>query len=184
MNYDDEEIKKVGVTRGLKRDLEWWLHAVQNGNKALVISFLIFLSSLFILGASLFIYLTGPSQHVGLCEYESPRQILTTVKGVVGPAVEERSQLVERASRCVQGPEESINVLAYRSFKNLDTNQTVQDLTGESQARGKGKNVSDVAIQLPEKVTPGKWRLEGLDQVPSTGELRTWFSEPFTVVSK
>lgn len=180
----DDNNNKVGVTQGVKQDLKWWAHAIRNGNKALVIAFIIFLSSLFILGGSFFIYLSSPSTPTGLCDYESPRKILTSVKNVEGPAAEERGQVVERATRCVQGDKDILSVLAYRTFRNIDTNVAVQDLVGEPQNRSKGKTVTDTPIQLPEKVTPGKWKLEGLDVVPDTGELRTWFSEPFIVVAK
>lgn len=175
--------KSVGVTRGIFTDLRWWRHAAKDGNKLLFGSFLIFVSSLMILGASFFIYSSSLGEKTGLCEYTSPRKILTTVKGVEGPAVLERGQVTERAVRCVQG-KDILNVLTYRNFKNLDTNQTVQDLIGEQQPRLRGSVSTDVVIQLPEKVTPGIWRLEGVDQVPDTGELRTWFSEPFFVVAK
>lgn len=167
----------------IKDEIAWWRKSIQNGNKVLFAAFVFFITSLIILGASAFIYLSGPSVKPGLCEYPSPRPVLTTLKGIEGKAVEERGQVIERATRCVDGAN-VLEVLAVRSFRNIETNQIIPDLRGEKQTRAKGRISTDVVIQLPPEVTPGIWRLEGADQVPATGELRTWFSENFVVVAK
>lgn len=129
----------------------------------------------------IFVYFLRPEPHSGLCEYPSPREILTHVAGIDEPSVKVNGQIVERAIRCVSG-NKALDVLAYRNFRNVDTNDTIVDLRGEPVQRGAGRNTIDTVVQLPPKVTPGNWRLEGADSVPSSGEFRSWFSEPFKVV--
>jgi hypothetical protein len=128
------------------------------------------------------VYFLRPQPHSGLCEYPSPRQILTHVAGIDDPAVKANGQVVERATRCVSGGK-ALDVLAYRNFRNVDTNDVIVDLRGDPAQRAAGRNTTDTVIQLPPKVTPGTWRLEGADSVPTTGEFRSWFSEPFEVVN-
>lgn len=156
-----------------------------DGGRPLMVAFVIFLASMVLFFGAFFLYLLRPGPSAGLCEYPSPRKILSNVRGVEGPAIRENGALIERRETCVQGTG-SLEVLAFRDFCRLDetTNctQLVRDLRGQKQARIKGSSTSDIPVQLPPEVTAGTWRLQGLDQVPKTGELRTWFSEPFLVV--
>lgn len=159
-------------------DAEGRYHFWRNGGRGVVIAFVAFLLSLSAVGIA---YFGRAQSHIGLCDYPSPRQILTQAKGDGTPSAHVNGIVVERAVRCVSGSK-TLSVLTYRNFRNLDTSKTIPDLAGESQARAPGSNSSDVPIQLPSDVVPGKWRLEGFDQLPLTGDLKTWFSIEFEVV--
>lgn len=124
----------------------------------------------------------------GLCQYESPRPITTTVAGVPGPSVHEGRAVVMQAQRCVEGVP-ILNVDAYRSFQALDDNDNIvstkpqiANLVSVPQARALGKTINDESVQLPPEVTVGRWRLTGADIAIKTGDIRTWFSQPFWVV--
>lgn len=133
-------------------------------------------------------YLFKPEPHRGFCHYESPREITTRVMGVEGPAVAEGRVVTELAQRCVEGVD-LLGVYAYRYFDPVDDDGTrdmdrgrVVSLDGLEQPRARGNNVQETQVQLPPEVGPGKWRLSGIDVSIQTGEIRTWFSDTFTVV--
>lgn len=110
----------------------------------------------------------------GLCEYSSPREILSKEVPVGG-------SVIERPIRCIRG-NQIIPVKTYRAFQNVTTEQLIVDLEGQKQNRLPGKQVySDVTIQLPATIQPGLWRLVGYDEYERTGERGNWFSEAFRV---
>lgn len=151
-----------------------------DGGKVVVLAFAAFLLSF---AVAVFVYATRPTVHSDLCDYPSPREILTHVDGDQ-PSVRMNGVVVERAVRCVSG-KDPIQVLTFRNFRRLGectTNCLVTDLQGEKQIRPPGSISSDVTVQLSPRVGPGTWQLEGFDQAPSTGEIRTWFSVPFEVL--
>lgn len=162
----------------------------KNSNKILLGSVILAIGSTVILAAAFILFTAIPGERVGLCDYPSPRPILTTVPGADGPAVMERGQIVERATRCVSGAS-FLNVLAFRDFLEVEpggcttrtgVKRTVRDLQGQAQVRIKGSTVSDTTVQLPPDVTPGNWCMIGSDVVSSTGEFRVWWSQEFTVL--
>lgn len=161
----------------------------QKKDRVLLVACILFFSSVFTL-AAMFIYVEffTPGERTGLCGYESPRAITTKVAGIEGPAVREGRAVVERAQRCVEGAA-VINVYAYRYFERVGPDglpisgqRRITDLSGLPQPRVRGNNYTDVSIQLPPEVTQGRWRLSGADIAIETGDVKTWFSEPFTVV--
>lgn len=157
----------------------------RNGGKVIVAALIFAAFSLVVLASSgIFYYLSRDSAKPSLCEYDSPRQILTTVRGIEGPAAEQNGTVVERATRCVDGAD-LLDVRAFRSFVPIDPpGPPVRDLTGEPQIRTRGRNITDISVQLLSGVTPGRWRLEGVDIANNTGDIRVWHSEDFLVVER
>lgn len=142
--------------------------------RLILVCYVAFLVSMLALIIAGILYLTKPAPHSGLGTYESPRQILTI-------QVEQGGIVVERAIRCVEG-NKVIRVAAFRSFVNIGTGTVVTDLSGQFQTRTPGCTTEEVAIQIPADVAPGVWRLQGYDQNPTNGEVRTWFSASFKVI--
>lgn len=152
----------------------------------LLIAVVYFAGSVFILVAAALYVLTTPKPHSALGDYPSPWRVLTTVPGTEGPAVQQAGILTIRGVRCVEG-NKMISVEASRYFTSFsqDQNQSIVELNAEKQSRAPGCNSADITIQLPENVKPGnEWRVDGLERSVSGGELKTYFSEPFQVVSK
>ena len=151
------------------------------GRRLVLFTFAFYWLALLALVISSITYLSRPKSHPGLGDYSSPREILASMPGVQGPAVFVGRPVIERAVRCVIG-NQPVKVLAYRNFHNLETGVVVPDLQGDPQVRAPGCNSTDTPVAVLDKVTPGLWELNGGDVLTSTGELRTWFSEPFRVI--
>ena len=151
-------------------------------------AFLFFLASIFVLIASLVLYVvkdTTDSSVMG--PYESPRQILSTRPGVEGPATLEGGMLIVRGFRCIEN-DSPVIVEQFLSFRQVD------EVSGElresvsvpsaQKARVAGCFEEDILVILPALVTPGDWYIEGVDRSVQTGELRSWYSNHFQVISR
>lgn len=158
-----------------------------NGRRALIASALIFAASVVLLVVTSIIYLFGQAQEHGLGDYPSPRAVLNRLPGYEShPAVLEFGHLTVRGQACVDG-KDVIATEVYINYRRRDEEEgtrSVPDLNGELQSRVPGCNTNERTAPLPEGVTPGLWRVEGVERDTNYGSLRTWFSEEFIVVGQ
>lgn len=124
-----------------------------------------------------------------LGDYESPRSIPMTRPGVTGPAVTSVGMLLVSGRRCVHASGARVEqFITYRRLPSEDdaanTPPVPDSSYGNLVARAEGCIVQDIILALPPEVTPGRWYLEAIEVALSTGEIRRWTSEPFTVVGR
>lgn len=173
------EINETARVEG--RSLLWQIW--HDGGRPLIVAFVIFLGSMGLLVASaLFYFLEREPDQLG--NYSSPWEVLSTVPGHDGPTVEQAGLLALRGTRCAHVREGSLKVEVHSSFRRLDAEGGAPDLRGARQDRGDGCATTTVSVQLPAAVTPGLWSYEAVERDLGSGELRSYFSDPFTVVAK
>lgn len=123
-----------------------------------------------------------------LTNYESPRRVLTIRPDRTSPSTLEQGMLVVRGYRCVRGSG-TVVVQQYITYRAISEGaKTVTDPpTGSpppTVPRQSGCFEEDILLVVPPAVTPGFYYIEAAERVPSTGELRSWYSEQFEVVAR
>lgn len=127
--------------------------------------------------------------HDHLGDYVSPRQILSTRPDRTMPATLEQGMLVVRGFRCVRGDSTVVvqQAVTFRPVGEPARTPVSDPPPGQplpEVARSVGCYDQDILLLVPPAVGPGKWYIEAAERVPSTGEIRTWFSETFEVVAR
>lgn len=154
------------------------------------------LATLLIIGltasATLTAYRLFDDHETSLGVYRSPRVVSGTRPGVEGPAVTEVGMITVRGYRCVYGAN-PVTVELYVTYVSLDADppRRIPDpfYSANTQPRNRTPRIpgcfDETSIfNLPPEVTAGRWYIEAAESPPNGGELRRWFSEAFTVVSR
>jgi hypothetical protein len=144
-------------------------------------AFTFLLVSIGLLVVSVVLYYSKTDYDV-LGEY-STGMVLTSLPGFESPSVMERDTVYVRVKRCVHH-DESISVEVSDGFVRVDepVPTTIPNLRREPQVRPAGCNVSTIPYPLPAGVTPGLWRIEGIERSTDSGEVRYWATEVFEVL--
>lgn len=107
-----------------------------------------------------------------------PPVIINKVPGIQGPAVKLGEVTVVRSDRCVN-----------RDVQLTTTTIWVPDnapfFQNSEQFRSpamKGCATTTLALKMPEKVTAGKWFVNGVVRDDKSGDIKFWTSEVFVVV--
>lgn len=117
----------------------------------------------------------------------SEQVVLSRIVGIDGPATEERGHVALRAQTCVRGGKE-VAVWTDAIWINQATSDyrvRATNLTNGAVIREQGCKTWVYGAKLPREVTPGMWRLEGVDITMRGGrfeQIKTWQSEVFRVM--
>lgn len=131
-------------------------------------------------GPSLVVWLTQPYAPLG--NYPVPQAVLSRVPGVEGPAVLHGQPVRVRGLKCNDSAE-PVAVTGATYAVREDPRQTVLLMQGAG-VREPGCHAFSYANLLPPEVGPGRWRLEGFEEVVqgSDRQRKAWYSEWFEVV--
>lgn len=164
-----------------------------SGQRALGAAFGLFLTAVvsFVVVIAYSALAPDPSPPGVMGDYESPRSIPMTRPGVAGPAVTEVGMIIIRGRRCISASHD-VTVQQFVTYREIpesnegpERSKAVPDGSyGDEVARAGGCVVQDLLLALPAAVTPGRWYLDVIEIAVSTGEIRRWTSEPFTVVGR
>lgn len=140
-------------------------------------SFVIFISSTFVLIAALLFYLLrpGPSSYLGT--YVSPWNIIGVSELHVGESVTIRGLRCTEINRFVE-------VEATVFLRRIDGGYLYYDLSAAVMTRQPKCNTATLIVNIPLDAPLGVYRVEGFDRSIATGEIKTWFSEEFEVLKK
>jgi len=153
---------------------------VAKQNKILFVFGILGLIVLLILNAILVIKLlpAHDKYETALGDFPTPR-ILNRVPGIAGSAAKLGEITVLQQDRCVNRA----------TSLNIQTIWT-PEIPGVGDANTKPLNMNamkgcstiTMALQMPEKVTPGRWFIQGIVRDEPSGDVRYWTSEIFVVV--
>lgn len=127
-----------------------------------------------------------------LGDYVSPRQIITTLPRDpdTRPRVLEAGSVIIRGYRCVEGNKTVVvqQSITFHPIPPTEGRTPVREPADPTELplvpRLAGCFDQDIVVVIPARVAPGLWHIESIERVPATGELRSWFTEPFEVIPR
>lgn len=114
-----------------------------------------------------------------LGDFSSPT-ILNRVPGVPGPAAKLAEIVVIQQERCVN---RNTKLVVQTIWTSSDSSISASNEEKLKSNLMKGCATTTLALQMPEKVTPGSWFIQGIVRDDISGDVRYWSSEIFVVVS-
>lgn len=154
------------------------IKSIARQNRVLLVIGAVGVFSLLILNVFLAIRLLPEKYETALGDFPSP-MILNRIPGIDGSAVKLGEVTVVRTDRCVNRDTQLTTITIWTPESPT---QSIPNSEQFKSPATKGCMTSTLALKMPDKITPGKWHIQGIVRDEPSGDVRYWTSEIFVVV--
>lgn len=173
-----------------------WLKHLSRPEQVLFFALTVLVSVTIAVILSLILTPSAPLPSLG--DYESPQCVtnnvlhnpnICTPDGPL-PSAYLGDRLTIFGKRCVNPSGDAVSIIIYRTFTRLDVPaDQAQVVPGSTRAQedAAGERICEASplnIAMPSNLTPGTWRLDGIDLSTKDGSIKVWSSTDFLVLPR